>query len=216
MSDMKRDLPKPVNFAAPGVVPVFATFNVDALKTDNPVVNRFNFPSGTPATLGELFDATKSVATPKPVPQQPTPVTTPTFHFPNNTTSQPTCAPQPAFEATDTIPTLDPPVPPKLLIPSLSSPNEFSFSVPSKAEMQLLAAEVQAYHTAYVAEHARFEEALNKYENQLQFLFTNEQKVRAYLEIKERLLKQRAEMEGLHTLCLERWGSVAKFSGFTG
>jgi len=82
--------------------------------------------------------------------------------------------------------------------------------------MQLLAAEVQGYHTAYVMESSRFQEAWNKYETQIQFEFTSETRVRQYLDLKEKLIKQRAEMENLHTLCLERWGSVAKFSGFAG
>ena len=114
------------------------------------------------------------------------------------------------------IPVLNAPNPPKLLIPRPSNPNEFSFSVPSKTEMQILAAEVQQYHIAYVVERSRFEEAWNKYEAEIQFQFTDEAKVRTYLDVKDQLIKQRAEMESLHSLCLERWGSVAKFSGFTG
>ena len=80
--------------------------------------------------------------------------------------------------------------------------------------MQSLAQEVQQYHIAYVTERARFDEAWKMYESTLQF--TDELSVRKYLEVSERIARERGEMEGLHRLCLERWGAVAKFSGFTG
>lgn len=80
--------------------------------------------------------------------------------------------------------------------------------------MQSLAGEVQAYHIAYISERSRFEEALKTYEENINF--TDEQIVRTYLKVTEELIWKRTEMEALHTLCLERWGSVAKFAGFTG
>ena len=110
------------------------------------------------------------------------------------------------------IPILNPPTPPKRLIPRPSSPKEFSFFVPPKSEMQTLAEEVQVYHGAYIQEGARFEESWKSYESTIQF--HNEPAVRGYLELKGRLLQQRAQMEALHTLCLERWGAVSRFAGF--
>jgi hypothetical protein len=153
--------------------------------------------------------------------QQPTPAATPAFQPPVNINPKPNSPPistpfgfAPTSQPSLPIPELNPPTPPKRLIPRPSKPQEFSFSVPPVAEMQSLAAEVQAYHVAYVTERSRFETAWKAYESQVQF--TDEQKVRSYLEINSLVIKQRAEMEALHTLCLERWGAVAKFSGFTG
>ena len=197
MGDLKKELPKMGGmgtFDGPGVAPVFASFNMQVPKPSDPI-----FPTSP------IKPTPPDSQTPNH--QQPTPATTPAFHF---------LSPPPTTFPVSEIPVLNAPIPPKRLIPRPSSPKEFSFSVPSKPEMQLLAAEVQAYHAAYVAERSRFEEAWNKYEAEIQFQFTNEAKVRTYLDVKDKLIKQRAEMETLHSLCLERWGSVAKFSGFTG
>ena len=209
MGELKRDLPKAeTKFETPGPVPVFGVFNMDVPSPKSRGEPTFNF-----GATSHVSPATPEPTTPFRA-QQPTPQSTPAQPLPFTTFSQPAppVFPQPPIEE----PSLNPPDPPKRLIPSITKPKEFSFSVPPPAEMQLLAAEVQAYHTAYVTERVRFEEAWNKYETQVQFVFTSEAKVREYLDLKERLLKQRAEMETLHTLCLERWGSVAKFSGFTG
>jgi hypothetical protein len=80
--------------------------------------------------------------------------------------------------------------------------------------MQSLAAEVQAYHTAYITERSRFQSAWETFESNIQL--TDEGIVKEYLNIKAKLGKRWSEMEALHTLCLERWGAVAKFSGFIG
>jgi curved DNA-binding protein CbpA len=206
MGDLKRELPKMdggVKFG--GLPPVFSTFNVEMPTKSREEVH----PTSPNNSVPDPVERT----TPNPVLQQPTPAAAPVT-FSSNPAIPPLGCPY-SSEATE-IPVLNAPTPPKLLIPRPSNPKEFSFSVPSKAEMQILAAEVQQYHTAYVVERSRFEETWNKYEAEIQFQFTNEAKVRTYLDVKDQLIKQRAEMESLHTLCLERWGSVAKFSGFTG
>jgi len=216
MDDLKRDLPKTETaFENPGVVPIRPVFTMDV-----PI------PQGQAEPIFNLF-GTSSVKPAAPEPtapfratQQPTPAASPVQPAqptPNGFANFPQ-PPSPPVFTTPSIeePSLNPPLPPKRLIPSIDKPKEFSFSVPPQTEMQLLAAEVQGYHTAYVMESSRFQEAWNKYETQIQFEFTSEAKVRQYLDLKEKLIKQRAEMESLHTLCLERWGSVAKFSGFAG
>ena len=201
MSDMKKELPKTdggVKLNGAGVTPVFATFNVNI---PNP---SFAVPP-TPTMFGGMATSSPiKPTTPMDTTQQPTPAATPHFNPPTS----------PSRPSTHCIPQLHPPTPPKQLIPRPSSPKEFSFSVPPKAEMQSLAAEVQAYHIAYISERSRFEEALKTYEEHINF--TDEQIVRTYLKVKEELIWKRTEMEALHTLCLERWGSVAKFAGFTG
>jgi len=174
------------------VVPIFETPNV--------------FPSFEPTTP----QRTRQQPTPVTTPLQPAPAAPPFYQGPQQ--SQPFLQqPQPPQS---TIPTLNPPTPPKRLIPRPSKPAEFSFSVPPMAEMQSLAQELQQYHIAYVTERARFDEAWKLYESSLRFW--DESSVKKYLELNERISKQRSEMEGLHRLCLERWGAVAKFSGFTG
>jgi curved DNA-binding protein CbpA len=206
MGDLQRDLPKAqTKFGSPGPVPVFGAFNMDV---PSPMTRpTFNFAATSPVNPVVPEPTTPFRA------QQPTPQSTPSQPPPFTAFPQPA---EPLFtQPFIQEPFLNPLIPPKLLIPSIAKPKEFSFSVPPPAEMQALAAEVQAYHTAYVMERVRFEEAWNKYETLVQFVFTSEAKVREYLDLKERLIKQRAEMETLHTLCLERWGSVAKFSGFT-
>ena len=211
MSDMKKELPKTdcggIKLNGVGVAPVSATFNVDVPNVQQPP------SSGVPPTPSRMFGGIPTSpgkpSTPlDPTQQQPTPAATPLFNPPSH---HPNSPPRPTHHD---IPELYPPTPPKQLIPHPSSPQEFSFSVPSKAEMQSLAGEVQAYHIAYIAERYRFEEALKAYEEHINF--TDEQIVRTYLKVKEELILTRTEMEALHTLCLERWGSVAKFAGFTG
>ena len=216
MRDLKRDLPKTeTKFESPGVVPVYPAFTMEVPTSQGqakPVFNLFGTSSVKPAAPEPTipFQGT----------QQPTPVASPVRPAqpaPNGFANFPEPSPPPVFTKSNVEePSLKPPLPPKRLIPAIDKPKEFSFSVPPQAEMQLLAAEVQGYHTAYVMESSRFQEAWNKYETQIQFDFTSEAKVRQYLDLKEKLIKQRAEMESLHTLCLERWGSVAKFSGFAG
>lgn len=210
MGNLKRELPKMDDgrgvFERAGVAPVSASFNI---QLPTPFES-----SGFPTTSSPIIPSAPPFEpkTPNraPIPQQPTPAPTPSRQPP---------PPEPLFQPNPPsleIPILNAPIPPKQLIPRPSDPKEFSFSVPSKPEMQLLAAEVQAYHTSYVIERSRFEEAWNKYEAEIQFQFTNEERVRSYLEAKDKVIRQRAEMESLHSLCLERWGSVAKFSGFIG
>lgn len=217
MGDLKSELPKAdgepkVLSEGFGVAPTSVKFNIQIPTTaQNPTGI---FPAAPPA---EFVPAKPSSPTspvgrpypPKDVPQEPIPVATPVADR-NSTVPD-----QPGPESHGVIPVLNPPVPPKRLIPRPSNPKEFSFSVPSMPEMQLLAQEVHAYHSAYVTERSRFDQAWTEYEAYLS-VFTSEQKVRAYLEVKDRISGQRAEMDAIHTLCLERWGSVAKFSGFTG
>jgi len=204
MSDMKKELPKTdggIRLNGVGVTPVFATFKVDIPYGQNP-----SFATPPPPTVfgGMATSQPSTLTTPLETTQQPTPASTPLFNPPLS----------PRRPSVQCIPQLHPPTPPKQLIPRPSNPKEFSFSVPPKAEMQSLAAQVQAYHIAYIAERSRFEEALKSYEEHINF--TDEQIVRTYLQFKEELIWKRTEMEALHTLCLERWGSVAKFAGFTG
>jgi hypothetical protein len=218
MADLKRDLPKtePTSiFATAKARPVAPIFQFEASqKPDERNIN--SNPSAMPAP------APVQPSTPAVNPQQPTPAATPAFQqTPFNFNPTPNSPPAPApfaFGPTPKpsipVPELNPPTPPKRLIPRPSKPQEFSFSVPPLAEMQSLSAEVQGYHVAYVTERSRFETAWKTYESQVQL--TDEQKVRSYLEINSLVIKQRAEMEALHTLCLERWGAVAKFSGFAG
>lgn len=209
MGDLKRDLPKAeTKFESAGPVPVFGAFNMNVPSPKSRGEPTFNFAARSPVKPVVPEPTTPVRA------QQPTPQSTPFQPPPFTAFPQP--APPVFSQPPIQEPSLNPPIPPKRLIPSIEKPKEFYFSVPPPAEMQALAAEVQAYHTAYVMERVRFEEAWNKYESHIQFVFTSEAKVRQYLDLKERLIKQRVEMETLHTLCLERWGSVAKFSGFTG
>ena len=211
MSDMKRELPKTngggIKLNGVGVASVFATFNVNVPDVQTPT------SFGVPPTSSTIFGGMPTSPTKPTTPldttqQQPTPAATPLFTGPSPFANSPSCTPH------QYIPELYPPTPPKQLIPRPSSPKEFSFSVPPKAEMQSLAGEVQAYHIAYITERCRFEEALKTYEEHINF--TDEHIVRTYLKVKEELILKRTEMEALHTLCLERWGSVAKFAGFTG
>jgi hypothetical protein len=220
MADLIWDLPKteptPI-FATAKARPVAPIFQFE--KAQKPDERNLNTnPSAMPVPV----TAPVQPSTPVVNPQQPTPAATPAFQQPLfNFNPPPNSPPAPAPFAFGSapkpsipVPELNPPTPPKRLIPRPSKPQEFSFSVPPLAEMQSLSAEVQAYHVAYVTERSRFETAWKIYESQVQL--TDEQKVRSYLEINSVMIKQRAEMEALHTLCLERWGAVAKFSGFTG
>ena len=204
MSEMKKELPEMgggIKLNGVGVAPAFATFNVDV-----PAVQKPTFAAPPAASLfGGVPTSPVKPTTPLDTTQQPTPEAAPLFN-----PLVPSSPPPPS----QFIPELHPPMPPKQLIPCPSNPKEFSFSVPPKPEMQSLAGEVHAYHIAYLAERLRFEEAVKAYEEHLNF--TDEQTVRIYLKIKEELIMKRTEMEALHTLCLERWGSVAKFAGFTG
>jgi len=79
--------------------------------------------------------------------------------------------------------------------------------------MASLAEELQKYHAAYIFERARFEAVWHQYEQSMNL--TDELSLRAYLDTRTLMLKERDETEALHALCLERWGAVAKFSGFT-
>ena len=221
MADLQRDLPKteptPIFATAKArpVAPIFQFFET----TQKPDKRNLNT---NPSAMPVPPSAPVQPSTPVVNPQQPTPAATPAFQQPLfNFNPPPNSPPAPAPFAFGSatkpsipVPELNPPTPPKRLIPRPSKPQEFSFSVPPLAEMQSLSAEVQAYHVAYVTERSRFETAWKTYESQVQL--TDEQKVRRYLEINSLVIKQRAEMEALHTLCLERWGAVAKFSGFTG
>lgn len=208
MGDLKRELPKAnggFKFQGPDILPVFANFNTEVTPTHSPEPT--SPVKGAPQNLGAR-NSSVDPTTPTRAPQQPIPAST-AFH-PLSPAFQ--SSSQPVFQP----PELHRPTPPERLIPCPSNLQEFVFSVPSMAEMQSLAQQVQAYHSAYVAERTRFEEAWKKYETEIQFHFPNEHNVRIYLEAKERFIEQRAEMEMLHTLCLERWESVAKFSGFAG
>ena len=199
LNDLKENLPKSgaqARFESPGVTPVAHTFNINVPLEKKEKTFKFY----TPTDAG--------ISTPNQATQQPTPATTP---------FQPTQPPPSASAASksyDPVPKFNPPNPPKKLIPNPSNPKEFTFFVPPKEEMISLAAELQCYHASYVRERTNFEAAWQLYEKGLKF--ADEASVRKYLDSHALMMKARSEAEALHTLCLERWGTVAKFTGFTG
>ena len=214
MTGLKRELPKKDNttpgFEGFGVSPIFANFKMNVPQFVKPEESIFNMANGVPPADPPFPTSPTRPPQPPPAFQSPPPNSIPSPPQP-----QTAAPPQPMFSSSN-IPKFNPPAPPKRLVPNPLKPHDFAFSVPPKADMESLAAEVQAYHFAFVSERSRFEAAWNNYESEIQFEFTNEFQVRQYLLMKAELVKQRDEMEALHTLCVERWGTVAKFAKFTG